>query len=74
MTNKLAPFPLMWVLPLAVYLLTYVVAFGRSSDMIYRVAGRLFPYVSLLAMPLQSKQLFIRVAPARPEQPLQQRA
>jgi hypothetical protein len=43
LTTDLAAIPLLWVLPLAVYLLSFVVAFGRPPEMLHRVLRRTMP-------------------------------
>lgn len=49
-TTDLAPFPLLWVVPLALYLLTYVIAFSRRSERLLRLAYVVTPYVLALVM------------------------
>jgi spermidine synthase len=43
LTTDIAPVPLLWVVPLGLYLLTFVVAFGRWTERANRVAGRIMP-------------------------------
>ena len=43
LTTDIAPMPLLWVVPLALYLLTFVIAFGRWPARGRRVVGRLAP-------------------------------
>jgi spermidine synthase len=45
----LAPSPLLWVIPLALYLVTYVAAFSRDNARVLRVADRIMPYCLILA-------------------------
>lgn len=50
LTTDLAPVPLLWTLPLALYLVTYIVAFGSWGPRVFPVAARLFaPAMILLA-------------------------
>lgn len=44
-TIDIAPVPLLWVLPLAIYLLTFILAFARGGRLIGRVSGWLLPPV-----------------------------
>lgn len=43
MSTDIAPVPLLWIVPLALYLLTFALAFGRRSTAVHRVARLLFP-------------------------------
>lgn len=43
LTTDVAPVPLLWVIPLGVYLATFVVAFGRWPDRLHKLAGRAAP-------------------------------
>jgi hypothetical protein len=49
LTTDLAPIPLFWVIPLALYLVSFIVAFARSNQTVVWSAARAFPY---LAAPL----------------------
>jgi hypothetical protein len=49
-TTDLAPFPLLWVVPLALYLVTYVIAFSRGSGRLLRLAHVVTPYALALVM------------------------
>lgn len=60
-TVNLAPIPLLWILPLALYLLTFIVAFGNWSDGGYRAIRYAAP---LLACP--ALVLFLRPLVAPP--------
>ncbi len=44
LTTDLAPIPLFWIIPLALYLLSFVIAFARFGARAAGFAGRLFPY------------------------------
>ena len=58
-TTDLAAVPLLWVLPLAIYLLTFILAFGRWPRILHRV-------VTALALPLTLAVIFLMVS-ALPE-------
>ena len=47
LSTDVAPVPLLWVLPLACYLLTFIVAFGWYSDAMHTTMRRLLPSVLL---------------------------
>lgn len=46
-TTDLAAVPLMWVLPLAIYLLTFVLVFARRTIVRHALIVRVFPYLVL---------------------------
>ncbi len=46
-STDIAAFPLLWVIPLALYLLTFIVAFGQRRPIVALHAGRLLPAVVL---------------------------
>ena len=48
LTTDLAPVPLLWILPLAMYLVTYIVAFGSWRTRMFPIATRLFPSAMIL--------------------------
>ena len=48
MTTDIASIPLLWVGPLALYLLTFIIAFGRVPDWFRVVIGNLAPVMILL--------------------------
>jgi hypothetical protein len=50
LTTDLAPVPLLWVIPLALYLVSFIVAFtpGRRGTLAYRAATWLFPPAGVL--------------------------
>jgi hypothetical protein len=58
-TTDLAAVPLLWVLPLAIYLLTFILAFGRWPRLLHRLVVR-------LALPLTLAVVFLMVS-ALPE-------
>lgn len=43
LTTDIASIPLLWVLPLALYLLTFVLAFSRRSERTWQAAARVLP-------------------------------
>ena len=47
LTTDVAPIPLLWVVPLALYLLTFIVAFSRWQASATALANRLFPIALL---------------------------
>jgi hypothetical protein len=47
LSTDVAAVPLLWVLPLAIYLLTFIIAFGAYSEPMHRVAARVLPLVLL---------------------------
>lgn len=60
LTTDVAPMPLLWVVPLAVYLLTFVLAFGRRARVSSRRMHRLVP---ILALPLALTIAFSAIGP-----------
>jgi hypothetical protein len=48
-TTDVAPMPLLWVIPLAIYLLSFMLTFGRKVRVPYSLVSRLLP---ILAVPL----------------------
>lgn len=52
LTTDLAPVPLLWVLPLAIYLVTYAVAFSRFGLGAYAWSSRLVPLAIAPLIPL----------------------
>ena len=48
MTTDIASVPLLWVAPLALYLITFIIAFGRVPDWFRMVIGNLSPVMILL--------------------------
>lgn len=49
LATDVASFPLLWVVPLALYLGTFIVAFGKFSASATRLASRLLPVVAIAA-------------------------
>jgi spermidine synthase len=48
-TTDLAPIPLLWVVPLAIYLLTFIIAFARLPAIIHTMFVVLTPFMVLLS-------------------------
>jgi hypothetical protein len=46
-TTDVAPVPLLWVVPLALYLLTFVIAFGSRTERAARFQGRVAPFAAI---------------------------
>ena len=55
-TTDLAPIPLLWIIPLALYLFTFVIAFGTERRWIPIVARRTLPFLAIAVIEL----LFLR--------------
>jgi hypothetical protein len=47
LTTDLAPMPLLWVIPLALYLLSFILAFAGPDSSAVRLAGRTLPFLVL---------------------------
>ncbi len=47
LTTDLAPMPLLWVIPLALYLLSFIVAFAGPDSPAVRLAARFLPFLVL---------------------------
>ncbi|MBC8163325.1 MAG: fused MFS/spermidine synthase [Roseiflexaceae bacterium] len=45
LSSNIAPFPLLWVVPLALYLLTYVLVFAKRPPLSQQVMQRVLPFV-----------------------------
>ena len=65
MTNAIAPVPLLWVIPLGIYLLTFVLVFARRRLIPHVWMVRLLPLVAL-AMPWSMAKLLL----GQPVEPL----
>lgn len=67
LSSDIAAVPLLWIAPLSLYLMTFIVAFGRGSERIVRGSARVF---RVLAIPLALS--FIGIVPdLRVQLPLQ---
>lgn len=51
-TTDLAPLPLLWVIPLAIYLLTFIFVFARKPPVSHRLIVYIFPFIFLPLLPL----------------------
>ncbi len=49
-STDLAPVPLLWVVPLALYLLSFILVFARWPDGLHRVVGRVTPMLLLFVV------------------------
>jgi SAM-dependent methyltransferase len=49
-STDLAPVPLLWVVPLALYLLSFILVFARWPDGLHRAVGRFTPVLILFAV------------------------
>jgi hypothetical protein len=49
-STDLAPVPLLWVVPLALYLLSFILVFARWPDGVHRVVGRVTPMLLLFVV------------------------
>jgi hypothetical protein len=58
LSTTIAPIPLIWVVPLALYLLTFILAFGSRSFIPYRVAMQ----VMILMLPLVTFSIVARAS------------
>ncbi len=47
LTTDIASVPLLWIVPLALYLVTFIIAFGRGSARAAAIAGRFLPLLML---------------------------
>lgn len=49
-STDLAPVPLLWVVPLALYLLSFILVFARWPDALHRLVGRFTPVLILFVV------------------------
>jgi hypothetical protein len=54
LSTDLSPFPLLWVVPLAMYLLTFVIAFGSSENRATRFAAHAMPALAAAYLGLRA--------------------
>src|SRR5262249_35053135 len=52
LTTDLAAVPLLWVVPLALYLVSFILAFSRAREPSGRVAGRALPLLVMVQAPV----------------------
>lgn len=57
LTTDLAAIPLLWVVPLALYLLSYVLAFRKKPETTVRLARRILPLLVMLLAPVMGAGL-----------------
>ncbi|HZH97678.1 MAG TPA: hypothetical protein VEX38_01795, partial [Fimbriimonadaceae bacterium] len=65
LTTNIAPIPLLWVVPLSLYLLTFILAFARKPIASSMLLGRLLPILGtplVLAIILESSEPLIPLA------------
>jgi len=63
-TRDIAPIPLLWVLPLALYLGTWIVGFSPRARNVVRLAGRVQDAAAIVALVLFLDQPFALIGPA----------
>lgn len=57
-TSQLSSIPLFWMIPMAIYLVSFVIAFGRMPDLVVKSIIKLAPVSVLLAvLPLTSQSM-----------------
>jgi hypothetical protein len=52
LTTDLAAVPLLWVVPLGLYLISFIVAFGCGSEFATRIAARILPFLVMIQAPV----------------------
>jgi SAM-dependent methyltransferase len=65
LTTNIAPIPLLWVVPLSLYLMTYILAFAKKPLLSAKVLGRAAPLIAtplVLVIMLESDQPLIPIA------------
>ncbi len=67
MTTDIASIPLLWVIPLALYLVTFIIAFGRVPNWFRLVVGNLAPVMILLLVFLVAAENFLNSVPTSVE-------
>jgi hypothetical protein len=63
-TRDIAPIPLLWVLPLALYLVTWILAFSRRTHRLVRWAAKVQDLAAVTALVLFLDQPFALAGPA----------
>jgi spermidine synthase len=63
LTTDVAPVPLLWVIPLALYLITFVVTFSGYAARVGAVCARIFPLVLLYLTWLLTSEARLPLAP-----------
>lgn len=64
LTTDIAPMPLLWVAPLALYLLTYILAFGRMGPRVTALATSLLPALLLALAATMFSGVRLPIVPA----------
>lgn len=62
MTNNIASAPFLWIMPLALYLLTFVIVFARKPQVNAAGLGKLFPWVVILGFALLAPNQSFNIA------------
>ncbi len=57
LTTDIAPMPLLWILPLALYLLTFILVFARKQFLPHSLTTKLLPFAILLLVASQIVEL-----------------
>ncbi|HZW09313.1 MAG TPA: fused MFS/spermidine synthase [Phycisphaerales bacterium] len=63
-STDVASAPLLWVIPLGIYLLTFIVAFSRAGESVTRVSARLWPIITaavVLAFLMHARQPLVPI-------------
>jgi len=61
MTNNIASTPLLWIMPLALYLLTFVIVFSNKSIVTAKGLAKLFPWVVIAGFVLLAPHLNVKI-------------
>lgn len=61
LSTDIAAMPLLWVLPLSLYLLTFVIAFGRRGADVPRLAGKCLPVLVLASAVIMLKLIAVPI-------------
>src|SRR5262249_40101984 len=61
-TTDIAAIPLLWVLPLALYLLSFILVFSRLPDAVHRGMVLVFPFLVLLLVFLMLSEFSLRIS------------
>ena len=61
-TTDVAAVPLIWVLPLALYLATFIIAFGRLSKSVTAIAERRLPLLAVVVVMFLSANIVLPIA------------
>jgi hypothetical protein len=61
LSTDIAAVPLLWIVPLGLYLLTFIAAFGSKAHVLQAVSGRLFPILLVLLVLLLCLRITARI-------------